>query len=150
VIYTLTLSPLGRGDGRCERRIEIYSATAGPAASSCLQIRRDKKSSPVRGLDEIDLNGLDSLEEVLADDIGDTFLSENLVIFAWFIQNQAQRGPRSATLVVDDPNRRNFLLVFEGLLDHFSRFLRNVKHRSPPVRNRLTRNPQSAGRVVLI
>jgi hypothetical protein len=48
------------------------------------------KPSPVRRIDKIDLHGLDSLKEVLADDIGDTFVSENLIVFAWFIQNQAQ------------------------------------------------------------
>jgi hypothetical protein len=69
---------------------DLSSATAGPAAFSCLQTGRDKKPSPVRRIDKIDLHGLDLLKEVLADDIGDTFLSENLVIFAWFIQNQAQ------------------------------------------------------------
>jgi hypothetical protein len=68
----------------------VTSATAGPAAFSCLQTGRDVKPSPVRRIDKIDLHGLDSLKEVLADDIGDTFLSENLIIFAWFIQNQAQ------------------------------------------------------------
>lgn len=46
--------------------------------------------SPVWRVDIIDLNGLDSLKEILADDIGDTFLGKHLVIFAWFVQNQAQ------------------------------------------------------------
>jgi len=68
----------------------VTSATAGPAVSLNFQIGRDQKSFSGRRIDIIDLNGLYSLEEVLADDIGDTFLSKNLVIFAWFIQNQAQ------------------------------------------------------------
>jgi len=68
----------------------VTSATAGPAVSLNFQIGRDQKSFSGRRIDIIDLNGLYSLAEVLADDIGDTFLSKNLVIFAWFIQNQAQ------------------------------------------------------------
>jgi hypothetical protein len=66
------------------------SAAAGPAISLCLQIGRDEEPSPVRRIDIIDLDGLDSLKEVLADDIGDIFLSKHLVIFARFVQNQAQ------------------------------------------------------------
>jgi len=69
---------------------DYASATAGPAVPLCLQIGRDEESPPVRRIDIIDLNGLDSLKEVFADDIRNTFLSKNLVIFAWFIQNQAQ------------------------------------------------------------
>jgi len=128
----------------------LTSATAGPAASSCFQIGRDEESVPGRRIDIIDLNGLYPLKEVLADDIGDAFLGKNLVIFAWFIQNQAQRGPRSATLVIDDPDGRGLLLILESFLDHFCRLLRNVKHRFPPVKNRLTRNLRSAGRVISI
>ena len=66
------------------------SATAGPAVSLRFQIGRDEESFPGRRIDIIDLNGLDSLKEILADDIGDTFLGKHLVIFAWFVQNQAQ------------------------------------------------------------
>jgi hypothetical protein len=110
----------------------LTSATAGPAVSLCFQIGRDRESLPVRRIDIINLDGLHSVKEILADDIGDTFLSKNLVIFAWFIQNQAQRGPRSAAFVVDHPDGRGFSLIFEGFLDHFSRFLSNVKHRFPP------------------
>jgi len=105
----------------------------------CFQIGRNEKSVAIRRNGIINLDRLHPLKEVLADDISDTFLSKNLVIFAWFIQNQAQRGPGSATLVVNDPDGRGFLLIFEGFLDHFSGFLRNVKHRFPPVRNGLTR-----------
>ena len=115
-------------------------ATAGPAVSPCFQIGGNEKSVPLRPVDIINLNRLYPLKEILTDDISDTFLSENLVIFARFIQNQAQRGPRSAAFVVDDPNGRALLLILEGFLDHLSRFLRNVKHRFPPVKNRLTRN----------
>jgi hypothetical protein len=126
------------------------SATARPAVSVCFQIGRDEKSFPVRRIDVIHLNGLYPLKEVLANDISDTFLSKNLIIFAWFVQNQAQRGPRSTPFVIDDPNGRVFLLILEGFLDHFISFLRYVKHRFPPVKNRLTRNLRSAGRVMLI
>jgi hypothetical protein len=129
---------------------DLFSATAGPAVFLRFQIGRDEETFPVRRIDIINLNGLYSLKEVLADDISDTFLSKNLVIFAWFIQNQAQRGPRSATLVIDDPDGRGLLLILEGFLNHFSRFLRNVKHRFPPVKNELTRNLRSAGRVTSI
>jgi hypothetical protein len=59
---------------------------------------------------------------------------EHLIIFAWFIQNQAQGGPGSATLVIDDPDGRAFILILQGLLDHFSGFLRNVEHRFPPIK----------------
>jgi hypothetical protein len=117
----------------------LTSATAGPAVSLRFQFGRDRESFPVRRIDIIDFNGLYSLKEVFADEISDTLLSKNVVIFAWFIQNQAQRGPRSASLIIDHPNGRNFLLILEGLLDHFSRLLSNVKHRFPPVRNGLTR-----------
>jgi hypothetical protein len=55
-------------------------------------------------------------------------LSENLVIIAWFIQNQAQRGPGSATLIIDDPNGGDFLLIFNSFFDHFGGFLRDVEH----------------------
>jgi hypothetical protein len=119
---------------------DLTSTTAGPAVSLRFQIGRDKESFPGRRIDIIDLNGLYPLKEVLADEKSNPLLTKNLVIFAWFIQNQAQRGPRSATLVMDDPDRRDLLLILEGFLDHFSRFLRNIKHRSPPVKNRLTRN----------
>jgi hypothetical protein len=119
---------------------DLSSATAGPAVSLRFQIGRDEESFPGRRIDIIDLNGLYPLKEVLTNEKSDSLLSKNLVIFAWFIQNQAQRGPRSATLVMDDPDGRGFLLILKGLLDHFSRFLRNIKHRSPPVKNRLTRN----------
>jgi hypothetical protein len=111
---------------------DLTSATAGPAISLRLQIGRDEEPSPGRRIDIVDLNGLHPLKEVLTDKKSDPLLSKNLVIFAWFIQNQAQRGPRSATLVMDDPDRRSLLLILEGLLDHFGRFLRNIKHRSPP------------------
>jgi hypothetical protein len=67
----------------------LTSATAGSAVPLCLQIGRDEESFPVRRIDIIDLNGLDPLKEILADDISYAFLSKNLVIFAWFIQNQA-------------------------------------------------------------
>jgi hypothetical protein len=69
---------------------DLTSATAGSAVSLCLQIGRDEEPSPIRRIDIIDLNGLDPLKEILADDISYAFLSKNLVIFAWFIQNQAQ------------------------------------------------------------
>jgi hypothetical protein len=123
----------------CLLPFDLTSATAGPAVSLCFQIGRNKESFSVRRIDIIDLDGLYSLKEVLADDISDTFLIKNLVIFAWFIQNQAQRGPRSPTFIIDDPDGRVFLLIFKGLPDHLGGFLRNVKHRFPPVRNGLTR-----------
>jgi len=129
---------------------DYASATAGPAVPLCLQIGRDEESPPVRRIDIIDLDRLDSLKEILPDDIGDAFLSKHLIIFAWFIQNQAQRGPRSATLVMDDPDGRDFPLILEGFLDHFSRLLRHVKHRFPPVKTKLTRNLRSAGRFTLV
>jgi hypothetical protein len=106
----------------------LTSATAGPAVFLRFEIGGNEKSVPIRPIDIIHFNRLYPLKEVLADDISDPLLSKNLVIFAWFIQNQAQRGPRSATLVIDDPDGRGLLLILEGLLDHFSRFLRNVKH----------------------
>jgi len=68
----------------------LTSATAGPAVSFGLQTGRDRESSPVRRIDKIDLDRLDSLKEVFADDISDPFQSKNLIIFAWFVQNQAQ------------------------------------------------------------
>jgi hypothetical protein len=72
---------------------DLTSATAGPAVSPRFQIGGNEKSVPIRPIDIINFNRLYPLKEVLADDISDTFLSKNLVIFAWFIQNQAQRGP---------------------------------------------------------
>ena len=65
-------------------------ATAGPAVSLRFQIGRDEESFPGWRIDIIDLNGLYPFKEVLADDKSDPLLSKNLVIFAWFIQNQAQ------------------------------------------------------------
>jgi hypothetical protein len=86
-------------------------------------------------MDIINLNRPYLFKKVLPDNIDDPLLSKNLVIFARFIQNQAQRGPRSASLVVGDPDGRDLLLIFDGFPEHFSGFLRNVEHAFPPVKN---------------
>ena len=54
---------------RSKEPVDRASATAGPAVSLRLQIGRNEESPPVRRIDIIDLNGLDSLKEVLTDDI---------------------------------------------------------------------------------
>ncbi len=69
---------------------DLTSAAAGPAVLLRLQVGGNKESLAVRRIDVIDLDGFDSFKEVSADDISDSLLSKNLIIFAWFIQNQAQ------------------------------------------------------------
>ncbi len=59
-------------------------------------------------------------------------MSKNLIIIARFIQNQAQRGPRSATLIQYDANRRDLLLIFESFLDHLDGLFRDFKHEFLP------------------
>ena len=112
----------------------VLSAAAGTAVPfSCLQAGGNDKPASVGRVDIIDLDRLDLLKEVLSDDVSDSFLRKNLVIFAWFIQNQAQRGPGSATLVIRHPDGGDLLLIFEGFFDHFSGLLCDVKHSFLPL-----------------
>jgi hypothetical protein len=106
----------------------IASAAAGPAVPSRFKIGRNGEPASIRGLNKIHFNGLYPFIKVLFDHVGNTFLSKNLVIITWFIQNQTQRGPGSAAFVINHTDGGDVLLVFEGVLDHFGGFLCNVKH----------------------
>ncbi len=76
-----------------KKRLIATSAAARPAAAVCLQIGRDQESFSSRRIDIINLDGLYLLQEVLTNNIGNSFLSQHVIVVRWFIQNQAQRGP---------------------------------------------------------
>jgi hypothetical protein len=71
----------------------LISATTGTAAFGRFQIGRNGESVPHRRIDKIDFDRLYPLKQFLADDVSNPFLIKHLIIFAWFIQNQAQGGP---------------------------------------------------------
>jgi hypothetical protein len=108
------------------RKMGGILATTGPAFFS--QIGDNEKPAPSGRIDKIHLDGFCSFKKIFVDNISDTFLSKNLVVFAWFIQSQAQGGPRSATLVEYDPDGRDFLLISNGFLDHLTGLFRHFKH----------------------
>ena len=57
-------------------------------------------------------------------------MSEDLILIARFVQNQAQGGPGSASAVVDDPDGRKGIPVSEGLLDLFCGLSGHFEHGS--------------------
>ena len=86
------------------------------------------KSGSHWSVDKIYLDGFHLFEQVSVDHKGDSLFCEKGVIIPRFIQNQAQRGPRSATFVKYDPDGRDGYLVFQGIFDHLAGLFRNFKH----------------------
>jgi hypothetical protein len=101
---------------RAYQTVLILTA-AGP--SFLPQIGENKKSVTSELFNEIDFDGSHPFKEVFVDDISNTFQSKNSVIFHWFIQNQAQGGPCSASLY-GDANGRDFLMIPEHFFDGLS------------------------------
>jgi hypothetical protein len=91
--------------------LSLVSLTAtGAAGFFSLQVRRDMKSGPHGGIYKIEFDGFDAFEEIFIDHEGNTFVRKKGVIIPWLIQSQTQSGPRSATLAVYDPDRRDGVL----------------------------------------
>ena len=86
------------------------------------------KSRPHRRIDKIDLDRLNPFEQVFIDHEGDSLFRKKIIVVPWFIQNQAQRRPRSATLVQRDPDGRNGHLVLQGIFDHFAGLFSDFEH----------------------
>jgi hypothetical protein len=105
---------------------EEVLATTGPTFFP--QTGEDEKSTPSGRINKIHFDGFDLLKEVFVDNIRNSFFRENLVILAWFILNQTQGGPRSASLVVGDPDARDLFLVLKSFLNHLRGLFRNFKH----------------------
>jgi len=92
------------------------------------QIGEDEKSTPSGRIYKIHFDGPHLFKKVFVDNIGDTFLGKNLILFAWFVLNHILAGPRSASLVEHDTDGWDFLLIFHGFLDHLRGLFRNFKH----------------------
>jgi hypothetical protein len=84
-----------------------------------LQVGENEKPTRSELFDKIDFDGFHPFIEVFVDSISDIFQSKNSIVFSWFIQNQAQGGPRSTTFYCDTDGR-NFLLIPEHILDDLS------------------------------
>ena len=69
------------------------------------------KSGSHGGIHEIELDGFDAFEEVFINHEGNPLVRKKGVIISWLIQSQTQSGSRSAPLVVNDPDRRDGVLV---------------------------------------
>jgi hypothetical protein len=111
------------------RRIFLKGEVLAATGSAFFpQTGGNEKPTPSGCLNEIHLDGSCLFKKVFVNDISDAFLVKNLVIFAWFILNQTQGGPRSASYVVHDTYRGDFLVRFESFFNHLRRLSRNVKH----------------------
>ena len=86
------------------------------------------KPGPHGGIDIIDLDGFNPFKQVFFDHESDPHFRKKAVRIPWFIQNQAQRRPRSAPLVKCDPDGRDGHLILQGLFDHLTGLFRNFKH----------------------
>ena len=77
-------------------------------------------------------------------------MDKGLIIAPWFIQNQAQGGPGSASAVEDDPDGGKGVPVSEGLLDLFCSLGGYLEHRSLLAKNEFTRHGFRGGYFKLI
>jgi hypothetical protein len=86
------------------------------------------KSGPHGSIDIIDLDGFNPFKQVFVNHKGDSLFRKKIIIVPRFIQNQAQRWPRSATLIKCDPNGWDGDLILQGVFDHLTGLSRNFKH----------------------
>ena len=86
------------------------------------------KSCAHGGIHVIDLDGLNPFEQVFVDHEGNSLFFKKAILVPRFIQNQAQRGSRSATLIEGDPDGWDRHLILQGLFDHLTGLFRNFKH----------------------
>src|SRR4030042_3783149 len=83
------------------------------------QVGENEKPTRSKLFDKIDFDGFHPFIEVFVDSISGIFQSKNSIVFSWFIQNQAQGGPRPTTFY-GATEGRNFLLIPEHILDDLS------------------------------
>ena len=86
------------------------------------------KSRPHGGIDKVDLNRSYPFKQIFIDHEGESLFRKKTILVPRFVQNQAQRRSRSASLIQCDPDGRNGYLVLQGILDHLAGLFRNLKH----------------------
>ncbi len=119
----LSLSPAGGEGGMRGVLIRTAAGTAGFLQAGCDLVA----GAPV-AFDKINLNGFDLFEKLFIDGKRNSIFLKNFIFCDWFIQNHAQRGPRSTSLGQHDSDRRGLISLLEVILHHCNGFFGYLKH----------------------
>ena len=105
----------------------IFYLAAGAAAATGIGSELEAGINLETHLQEIDFNGLRLFKQIVVDEILITFNIENTVVIFRFIQNQAQRGAASSSLIQENPYGLD-ILAFEIFRNLFRCWCCNFYH----------------------
>jgi len=113
-----------------ETKILLYLLKARQnltAASGARQIRFNRETHSRFGVAEINADRFDFFEQLFFDHKCDASISKNGIIFLWLVQSHPKRLSASP-IIQDDSDRKRLGLLFQNILDHFTRFFGYLKH----------------------